>query len=233
MDIHRAAELMGSVKRQPTDTDTTTPITKGLSIVARLMTSPNDITHSLIGAQQYLANNPPATTATRGVIIISTGVRFETSEPASMPTTEAKYAPIGPPNWYPSAPTATEDIVTNGARLRPRAIAIPIEPPTTGADWSKAAISLRKSSPGIKAICLMIRPRISEQKSPMAIKLSASTIYVLKSPPIVDCCFFFIGLWFDYNYLHCKDKHLHIAHIINSPFFTFAKSIQVKKGDQE
>ena len=61
------------------------------------------------------------------------------------------------------------DIVTNGARLRPRPIAIPIEPPTTGADCSKAAILERKSSPGIKAICLMIRPKISEQKSPIAI----------------------------------------------------------------
>ncbi len=90
MDIQRAAELIGSVRRQPTDTDTTTPIINGLSIVARLITVPNDITHSFIGAQQYLANRPPTTTATRGVTMISTGVRLETSEPASIPTIEAK-----------------------------------------------------------------------------------------------------------------------------------------------
>ena len=47
---------------------------------------------------------------------------------------------------------------------------------TSGMLCSKAAMELRKSSPGIKAICLMIRPKISEQKSPMAIKLRASTI---------------------------------------------------------
>ena len=39
---------------------------------------------------EYLANNPPTTTATRGVMMISTGVRFDTSEPASTPTMEAR-----------------------------------------------------------------------------------------------------------------------------------------------
>ena len=53
------------------------------------MTTPSDITHSLMGTQQYLANKPPITTATRGVTIMSTGVRFDISEPASIPTIEA------------------------------------------------------------------------------------------------------------------------------------------------
>ena len=209
MDMQSAAELIGSVRRQPTETETKTPIIKGLSMVARLITSPNDITHSLIGTQQYLANKPPTTTATRGVTMISIGVRFDMSEPASIPTMEARYAPIGPPNWYPSAPTATADIVTNGTRLSPKAMDIPMEPPTIGADCSKVAISLRKSSPGIKAICLIIRPKISEQKRPIAIKLRASTIYVLKSLLTVDCCFFFFIEWyFGSNQLnHYKDKH--------------------------
>ena len=90
IEIHNAAELIGSVKKQPTMTDTSTPITKGLSIVARLITSPSDITHSLIGAQQYMANKPATTTEHSGVMMMSTGVRFDTNEPASTPTTEAR-----------------------------------------------------------------------------------------------------------------------------------------------
>ena len=70
IEIQSAAELIGRVRMHPTETDTTMPIMKGLRVVARLMTSPKDITHSLIGAQQYLANSPPATTAIRGVMMM-------------------------------------------------------------------------------------------------------------------------------------------------------------------
>ena len=90
IEIHNAAELMGNVRKQPTMTDTSTPIVNGLSIVARLITSPSDITHSLIGAQQYMANKPATTTDVSGVMMISTGVRFDTNDPASTPTIEAR-----------------------------------------------------------------------------------------------------------------------------------------------
>ena len=79
-------------------------LTKGLSIVARLITSPSDITHSPTGTQQYFAKSPPTTTAMRGVMIISTGVRFDTNEPASIPTIAARYAPIGLPPTSPQLP---------------------------------------------------------------------------------------------------------------------------------
>ena len=52
-----------------------------------------------------------------------------------------------------------------------------------GLSWP---ISIRKSKPGIRAICLIMRPSISEQKRPIAIKLRASTTYVLNNLPIAD-----------------------------------------------
>jgi hypothetical protein len=41
-------------------------------------------------------------------------------------------------------------------------------------------MNVRKSIPGILAICPVIRPRIREQNSPRAMWLRASTIYFLK-----------------------------------------------------
>ena len=104
IEIHNAAELMGSVRMQPTDTATTTPIAKGFSSVARFINSPNDITHSPIGTHIYCATRPPATMVTRGVMMMSTGVRFDTSEPISIATIVARYAPMGLPPTSPAGP---------------------------------------------------------------------------------------------------------------------------------
>ncbi len=87
---HIATELMGSVRAQPTSTATAIPMKKGLSVVAWLMSMPSCNIMSLIGEQHHLANIPPATIVTSGVTIISTGVRFDTSEPSSTPTMTAR-----------------------------------------------------------------------------------------------------------------------------------------------
>lgn len=61
-------------------------------------------------------------------------------------------------------------------------MARPMQAPTRGELAERAsAMKLRKSSPGILAICPMISPRINEQNSPMAMWLRASTMYFLKS----------------------------------------------------
>ena len=70
----------------------------------------------------------------------------------------------------PNAPATAEEITTNGAHESPLAIARPIQAPTSGdfAD-NASAMKLRKSSPGILAICPIISPKIREQNRPNAI----------------------------------------------------------------
>ena len=71
-----------------------------------------------------------------------------------------------------------DDICTSIGDFRPVAIASPMQAPTNGDDAdSISAMNPRKSIPGIFAICPMISPRISEQNSPKAMWLSASTMY--------------------------------------------------------
>ena len=179
---HMATELMGRVRAHPTSTDTVIPMRNGLSVVARLIRAPSDSMKSLIGEQQYFASRPPMTIVTIGVMIMSTGVFFETSMPTSAPITTARYAPTGPPNWYPSAPVIADDILTSMSALRPYAMARPMQAPTRGDFADRASdMNVRKSSPGILAIWPMIRPRISEQNRPRAMWLRASTMYFLKN----------------------------------------------------
>ena len=46
--------------------------------------------------------------------------------------------------------------------------------PTTGSDFTMAAYSARKASPGIWLICEIINPIISEENRPSAMALNAS-----------------------------------------------------------
>ena len=130
--MHMAAELIGRVRQQPTMTDTVIPIRNGFNVVALLTKAPICNIKSLIGEQQYLANNPPMMIVTIGVSIMSTGVFFETKFPSSAPIITARYAPTGPPNLYPSAPVIAEDTCTSTGLERPCEIAKPIQAPTSG-----------------------------------------------------------------------------------------------------
>jgi hypothetical protein len=58
-------------------------------------------------------------------------------------------------------------MTTNGEHWNPFAMASPMQAPTNGdVDDSASEMKLRNASPGIFAICPMIRPSIREQNSP-------------------------------------------------------------------